>query len=155
MQTIIASWLWMVRPLDYAGSFLPQLGFRLFLAYEFWESGIEKLNGTNWFAELQSSFPFPFNIIPPEISWQIATWVELIAPVALALGLATRFFSLALSVLVIVAWIAVHADNGYNVANNGYKLSLIYLLVLTPLLFNGAGKASIDYLLHRRYLRTR
>lgn len=152
MRVMINSWLWMTRRLNCMGNFLPQLGLRLLLAYEFWESGIEKLNGANWFAELQSVFPFPFNIVPPEISWQIATWFELIGPIALVLGLATRFFSLSLVILTIVAWATIHAGNGYNVADNGYKLPLIYLIMFAPLLFNGAGKASIDHLLSKRYL---
>ena len=152
MQAIFDAWLKITRRLDCMGDFLPQLGLRLFLAYEFWESGMIKLNGANWFADIQSDFPFPFNIIPPEISWQIATWFELIGPAALILGLATRFFSLSLIILTIVAWASVHAGNGYNFSNNGYKLVLIYLIMITPLFFNGAGKASIDYLLSKRYL---
>jgi len=152
MQLIIDSWSWLTKQLNCAGSFLPQLGLRLLLAYEFWESGIEKLNGANWFADLQPSFPFPLNLVPPEISWQMATWFELLGPVALVLGLATRFFSLSLVMLTIVAWASVHAGNGYNVADNGYKLPLIYLIMFAPLLFSGAGKASVDYLLRRHYL---
>ena len=67
MQVMIGLWVWVTRQLNCIGSFLPQLGLRLLLAYEFWESGIEKLKGENWFADVQSAFPFPFNIVPPEI----------------------------------------------------------------------------------------
>ena len=155
MQVMTGLWLWVTRQLNCIGSFLPHLGLRLLLAYEFWESGIEKLHGKNWFTDVQTAFPFPFNIVPPEVSWQMATWFELIGPVALVLGLATRFFSLSLIILTIVAWATVHAGNGYNVADNGYKLPLIYLFMFAPLLFSGAGKASIDYLLSKRYLPAR
>ncbi|HDL2136411.1 TPA: DoxX family membrane protein, partial [Mannheimia haemolytica] len=51
------------------------LGFlvlRLFLAYEFFEAGLSKLNGENWFASIQESFPFPFNVLPADLSWAIA-----------------------------------------------------------------------------------
>lgn len=150
MQLIIGTWLWVTRHLNLAGNFLPQLGLRLLLAYEFWESGIEKLHGENWFVDLQAQFPFPFNIVPPEISWQMATWFELIGPIALILGLATRFFSFSLVILTIVAWASVHAGNGYNVAGNGYKLPLIYLIMFAPLLFNGAGNLSLDYFLRKK-----
>jgi len=34
--------------LDRIGEFLPQLGLRLLLAYEFWQSGEEKWNGMKW-----------------------------------------------------------------------------------------------------------
>ena len=135
---------------DAIGGYLPQLGLRLFLAYEYGLSGIEKFNGTNWFADIQSDLLFPFNHVAPAISWQMATWFELLGPVALALGFATRFFSLSLIVLTVVAWAAVHAGNGYNVCDNGYKLPLMYLLMFIPLFFSGAGKASLDHFIWNR-----
>jgi putative oxidoreductase len=111
---------------------------------------VEKYQGTNWFSDIQSDFPFPFNFVPAEISWQLATWFELIGAAALVLGLATRFFSFSLLVLTIVAWAAVHAEHGYNVCDNGYKLPLMYLIMFLPLIFGGAGKASIDHLILQR-----
>ncbi len=135
------------------GEFLPQLGLRLLLAYEFWESGLEKWHGENWFADIQDRFPFPFDLVPVDISWRISTWTELIGPVALVLGLGTRFASISLIILTIVAWASVHAGNGYNVADNGWKLPLIYLIMFLPLLFGGPGKLSLDHLIARRLAR--
>ena len=150
MIRFIQVWSNFSRHLESLGGYVPQLGLRLILAYEFWVAGVEKFHGTNWFVESQTSFPFPFNIIPAEISWQLATWFELIGPVALVLGLATRFFSMSLIVLTIVAWAAIHAGSGYNVCDNGYKLPLMYLVMFIPLLFSGAGKASLDYFIWKR-----
>ncbi len=62
------------------GEWLAPVGLRLLLAYEFWQSGLEKWHGENWFADIQDRFPFPFNLVSPEISWQLSTWAELIAP---------------------------------------------------------------------------
>lgn len=76
--------------LDGIGAWLPNLAIRLLLAYEFWEAGWIKLHGENWFAGSQEQFPFPFNIVPAEISWQLAAWTELIGPVLLVLGLGVR-----------------------------------------------------------------
>jgi len=139
--------------LDRIGEFLPQLGLRLLLAYEFWQSGVEKWNGMNWFGEIVGMFPFPFNVIPVEISWQIATWSELLGAVALVVGLATRAFSAALIVVTLVAWASVHAVLGYNVCDNGWKLPLIYLVMFLPLLFSGPGKLSLDHLIRRQLVR--
>lgn len=135
------------------GEWVPGLTLRLLLAYEFWESGVEKWRGENWFADLQGNFPFPFSVIPADISWQMATWTELIGPVCLVLGLGTRFWAVSLSVLTIVAWAAVHAGNGYNVCDNGFKLPLIYLVLFVPLMFQGAGRLSLDTLIARRWAR--
>ena len=137
--------------LDQLGAGLPQLGLRLLLAYEFWQAGIEKLHGQNWFADIQHQFPFPFNLIPAEWSWQLATGFELIGPIALVLGLGTRFFALSLSVLTLVAWVSVHAGHGYNVCDGGWKLPLMYLVMFMPLIFSGPGKLSIDHGLRLRY----
>jgi putative oxidoreductase len=131
--------------LDGIGAWLPNLAIRLLLAYEFWEAGRMKLNSENWFMSIQDQFPFPFNVVPAEISWQLATWTELIGPVLLVLGLGTRLASIALAILTIVAWAGVHAGNGYNVCDNGYQLPLMYLVLFLPLLFQGAGKLSADY----------
>lgn len=137
--------------LNRIGEFLPQLGLRLLLAYEFWEAGIEKYNGENWFSHIQGDFPFPFNIVPVELSWFLATWSELLGAVALVIGLGTRFFSVSLVILTIVAWVSVHAGNGYNVCDNGFKLPLMYLVLFLPLIFSGPGKLSIDHLIAGRF----
>ncbi len=68
----------------------------------------------------------------------------------MVLGLATRFISISLVVLTIVAWAAVHAGNGYNVCDNGFKLPLVYLIMFIPIFFNGAGKISLDHYIWKR-----
>jgi len=131
------------------------LFLRLLLAYEFGEAGLEKLNGDNWFADL--AFPFPVSLLPADVSWALATGLEIIAPVALILGFATRFFSLALMVLTVVAIVAVHWPaewhslgelwKGYAITDQGYgnyKLPLMYLLMLCSLVLSGSGRFSID-----------
>jgi len=159
---LIAVWEVITGGLDRVGTWLPALFLRLILAWEFWEAGVMKYNGNNWFNGIQDSFPFPFNVIDPSISWFLATWAELIGAVLLVVGLFTRFASLSLIILTIVAALAVHWPDsygslgelwkGYAITNKGFgnfKLPLLYLLMLLPLLFNGAGKASIDHILKK------
>ena len=112
---------------------------------------MEKFNGENWFADIQDEFPFQLNVVPPEISWQLSTWTELIGPIMLVLGLGTRFASVSLIILTIVAWASVHAGLGYNVCDNGFKLPLIYLIMFVPLLLSGPGKLSLDHWISRRF----
>ena len=140
--------------LDDVGAYVAMLPLRLLVAWEFWESGVEKYNGENWFAQIQDDFPFPFNVIPTDISWFVSTWAELLAAIALVIGLGTRFSAATLIVLDIVAWYSVHAGHGYNVCSNGFKLPLMYLMMLIPLLLIGPGKASLDALV-RRYVWAR
>lgn len=138
--------------LNLVGEYLPMLAIRALIAYEFFEAGLEKFRGENWFAQIQSQFPFPFNLINTDVSWFLATWSELLGSVAILIGFATRFSALSLIILDIVAWYSVHAGSGYNVCSSGYKLPLMYLVLLLPLLFMGPGKASLDYFIARKYL---
>lgn len=141
---------WLFQKADHVGTWLPGLALRLFLAWEFWESGVEKFRGDNWFADVADRFPFPLSAIPTEVSWQLATWTELLGPLFLVVGLGTRFWAVSLSILTVVAWMAVHAGNGYNVCDNGWKLPLIYLVAFVPLMFQGAGRVSLDHRLRAR-----
>lgn len=75
---------------------------------------------------------------------------ELLMPVLLVAGLFGRVAAGVLMVLTAVAWLAVHGGNGYNVCNNGYKMAAIYLIVLLPLLLQGMGRVSLDFLVFRR-----
>ena len=135
------------------------LALRFILAWEFEEAGLEKLHGTNWFAEL--TFPFPFNLLPANVNWSIAMWFEILGGIAVLIGFATRFFAVALSVITLVAIATVHWPENWNTlselatgyriideAEDGfgnYKLPVIYLAMLMPLVFQGAGKLSIDH----------
>jgi len=154
------SYHWLVSVLESIGNWFPQLILRLILAWEFGEAGIAKYNGENWFANI--TFPFPFNLVSSEVSWGLATYFEILGAAALVLGLATRFFSLSLIVLTIVAILSVHWPEswntlselwrGYAITDKGfgnYKLPLLLLIMLLPLLFNGAGRLSLDHLLAR------
>lgn len=152
--------------LNELSAYIPLLFLRLILAWEFGKAGLEKLHGNNWFVDI--NFPFPFNLLSPDISWAMATYFELFGALALILGLATRFFSLSLLILTIVAIASVHwpADwnslsdlaTGFRVideADDGfgnYELPLLFITMLTPLLFSGAGKLSVDYLIKRKTL---
>ena len=154
----------LVEGIDSLGLWLGLLSLRILLGWDYFESGLEKFRGNNWFADIQDSFPFPFDLVPPEISWQMATWFELLGGLALVLGLATRFFSLSLIVLTVVAIAAVHWPaawgsfgelmQGYVFTDNGhgnFKLPVLFIGMLVPLLLLGPGKLSVDAWARRRY----
>ena len=89
------------------------LALRLILAPVLIAAGWVKLNGTNWFAARLDSFPFPFNVLPADFSWLLASWTEFAGGIALLLGLGTRLVSIPLAVTMFVAAYAVHLDNGW------------------------------------------
>ncbi len=143
----------LLAALDAAAPWLAPLALRLLLAKEFWDAGVQKFHGQNWFGDIRDNFPFPFNLVPAELSWQLATWFELLGAVALVLGLATRFFAVSLSILTLVAIYSVHAGLGYTISEGGWKLPLIYLVLFLPLILAGPGKLSLDHWLRAHYLR--
>lgn len=158
--SILALYDSIVERLRGVGEYLPRLVMRLVMGWEFFEAGLEKLRGENWFANIQADFPVPFNLVPASFSWTLATWFELAGAIALWLGLATRFFAFSLLFLTFVATAAVHWPDmwtmwsdllkGYAVSDRGhgnYKLPLLFVVMLIPLVFNGAGKFSVDHLI--------
>ena len=148
-----------------SGDYIWPLLLRLILAFEFWEAGYGKLKGENWFAQIpwadwQIGFPFPFNQVPAELNWLLASWGELVFAVLLALGLFTRFAAVSLVVITMVATAAVHwpAEWGslaelwssYVITPKeagNFKLPLLFLIMLLPLVFYGGGKLAVDQLL--------
>ncbi len=153
MQHLMLKLKTLLDVFDVTGYWIGPLVLRLILAKEFWDAGVEKLNGTNWFIDIQTQFPFPFNLFSPEFSWHLATGFEIVGPLALVLGLGTRFFAFSLSILTMVAIAAVHAGHGYTISAGGWKLPLIYLAMLLPLILSGPGKLSIDHWLRQHFLK--
>ena len=169
LKTSKTLWHELVTRLNAAGTFLPQIFLRLILFWEFWEAGKmkydtiqeggESLSQTvNWFAGL--SFPFPFDQISASANYHISMVAEILFALLILFGLFTRFAAIALIVLTVVATAAVHWPEsysslgelwkGYAISNNGfgnYKLPLLYIIMLLPLLFSGAGKFSLDNLI--------
>lgn len=162
MNKLLALWTALTERLEGLGEWLAPLGLRAVLAWEFWEAGREKFRGSNWFMDIQGSFPFPFNLVPTPLSWTLATWAELLGALALLIGAGTRLAAFALFVLTIVATAAVHWPDdwmtfsdllqGYAITDKGqgnYKLPLLYLVMLVPLILRGPGNLSVDALLTR------
>ena len=86
MDKLHQFWKRVVNVLNPAGDWVGLLPIRLLMAYEFGFAGLKKLNGNNWFGRFQDDFLFPFNVIPVEISWFLATWAELLGAAALVIG---------------------------------------------------------------------
>lgn len=150
-----------------SGQWVALLPLRGLLAYEFWTAGSRKLDAGSdapgWFAN--QDFVFPFGLFSADTNWLLVTWGELVAAVAVALGLFTRFFAFALLVITVVAIAAVHWPasfdslgqlwEGYSVSRvmddgefrGNFRIPFLFLAMILPLIFFGGGKLSLDHLL--------
>lgn len=150
---------------------MTQFTFRAFLWYEFWESGLEKLPAgnkslffmdvvdhladgdsrilrrfleNNWFSKVSAHFPAPIKMLPDDFTWLVVMFAELIFSWLLLVGCGTRWAASALFFLSLIAWYSVHAHYGYNVCDNGWKMPLIYLILLLAIVVQGPSKLSVD-----------
>ena len=149
-----------------AGDWIAPLGLRLLLAYEFYNAGTMKagIDGTpGWFAG--KSFPTPFDWFPASMNWAMVYTIEILAGLALIFGLFTRFFAFSLIVVTTIAIVSTHWPEswsslaqlweGYSVSRvvedgefrGNFRVPMLFLAMLLPLLFMGGGKLSLDHLI--------
>lgn len=129
---------WVVKP-------LLLFGFRFYVAYVFFKSGLTKVDGN--FAVTNSTidlFKYEFNVplLPPEFAAYLATYAELIIPIFLVLGLLTRPMALALFILNAVATFALAQTDFASAA--GHWQHIVWGTMLAVLFAFGPGKISID-----------
>jgi len=94
--------------------FLAPLALRLYLAPVFWVAGMNKVrsfdNTVAWFGNADWGLGLPF----PWLMAFLATATEVVGAVLLLLGLGTRWVSLPLMVVMVVAATQVHWHNGWQ-----------------------------------------
>lgn len=121
---------------------------RLMLAYGFLGPAIKKLNNfdsiVQWFSE-GLHLPFPY------LNAIMATSTEVSGVILLTLGLFTRFISIPMMIVMLVAITTVHWPDGFQASNNGFEIPLYYLIMLFILLTHGGGKYSLDESLLKKF----
>lgn len=119
---------------------LALLAARLYVAWVFFAAGLTKLRDwdtTLFLFEEEYSVP----LIPFELAAYMGTAGELILPILLVLGLASRFSAIGLSIVNIIAVISLA-----EIAPAALYAHVIWgLLLIQVVLFSG-GKLSLDHL---------
>ena len=132
-----------IKGLDFVAPLI-DLGVRLYVANVFWKSGLTKI--ASWDSTI-SLFTYVYQVplLPPEVAAFLAAAVELGGSVLLALGLASRFGTAALSILNVVAVISYS-----DLSEAGRQDHLYWGMFLLFFLFHGPGKLSLDYLIRKK-----
>jgi putative oxidoreductase len=149
-QTVFQAQGWLVTPAVRLISWLERIPYaflaiplRLAMATVFWNSAMTKL--ASWetaVALFTDEYRLP--ILPPELAAYIAVSIELTMPVLLVLGLATRPAAAVMLGMTAVIEVFVYPQ--------AWPTHIQWAAMLLVLLARGAGKFSIDWLIHRRLL---
>jgi len=118
---------------------------RLWIAKVFFWSGLTKIaDWENALFLFEMEYEVP--ILPVPVATFLATLFELVCPILLAVGLATRFAALPLLAMALVIQFVLGATKpGFDHIQHYYWMILLVLIVL-----RGAGPLSIDRLIARR-----
>ena len=112
--------------------------FRLSIGAVFWSAGLTKV--ASWLSTValfQNEYRVP--ILPPETAAYMATGIELVCPILLWLGVATRLATLPMLAQVLVIQLFVYSED--------WVLHLTWASMLLFLLVRGPGVLSVDQLL--------
>lgn len=130
---------------------LTQLVLRFGLAVPFWRSGVNKWDGflqLNDVAVLLFSSEFklhlpggPYEFPAPAVMAFAAGSAEILLPILLILGLATRFAALGLLGMTLVVQLTVPS---------GWPIHLTWAAMALGVMAWGPGRMSLDYLVSRR-----
>ena len=96
----------------------------------------------NWFIQDVAKMGFPFPVL---FAW-IAVLTEFIGGLLLMLGLFTRPAALMNALLTFVAAFIFHKG---DIGQSG-MLAFFFMIMCISILLNGAGKYSLDYLIHKK-----
>ena len=126
----------------------PMLALRLGVAWFFYKSALNKVTQIFPWPEVsdltyklfESYYQVP--ILEPRFAALIGTWAEIIFPILLIVGFATRFTAVALFVFNLVAYLSLPEPNTAAVIEH----LVIYALMILAIIVNGPGRFSLDHL---------
>ncbi len=118
-----------------------QLAMRISIGFVFFNSGMLKARSFEFAVKLfQDEYRLP--LLPPEFAARLAMSVEIVVPLFLFVGLATRLATLPLLGMVIVIQVLVYPQ--------AWVEHLLWASALVVLLTRGPGVLSLDHIIERR-----
>ncbi len=130
------------------------LGFRLYVAYVFFKSGLTKV-GDNFMVTSSTIDLFKYEYMPyvseslATIGAYMATYAELFLPILLVIGLLSRPAALALFILNAVAAYSLAQTDFASAAGHWQHVS--WGIILAVIFAFGPGSLSIDKLLSNKW----
>lgn len=128
------------------GEWFPPLLARLSVGWIMAESGWGKFQNLPKIVEFFSGLGIP----APQFQAPFVAGVELIGGICLILGLFTRLVSVPLSITMGVAILTAKREDISGISDLFDMSEYLYIVLLLWLIFAGAGKLSVDFLLKKR-----
>lgn len=132
--------------IDYKTDF-PLIAIRLILGLILTLHGAQKVFGVfggsgldGWNKYITSQNMIIFNINYPDWLATLAAWLELLAGIAIILGIGTKIAAAIMFVFLLFAIKIAHRDKGFFVSNGGYEYCLVLLVLCSILVVSGGGK---------------
>lgn len=148
IQTAIGSYSFIARILDKLAPFF-DLFVRLWVSWVFFKSGLSKIQ--SWDSTLMLfEYEYEVPLLPPRLAAYVGTGAELLLPLLVAIGLASRWSSLALFVFNAVAVIAYSAFLFSVEGSAGLQQHILWGVMLLMPVFHGPGIFSVDHWLLKR-----
>ena len=123
------------------------LGIRLYIAKVFFLSGLTKIRDWETTVTLfQEEYRVP--VLPPELAAFMGTAGELVLPVFLVIGLATRFAALGLTFVNIMA--VVSYWHFLTSAEPALAQHVYWAMLILVVLLHGPGKLSLDAIVWKK-----
>ncbi len=127
---------------------------RVFVGWQFFKSGLTKISNFDTTITL-FEYEYSVPLLPPEIAAYLGTTAELVLPVLLWVGLATRWTALALFVFNIIALISypplyeLALESGFTQFSPGFIQHVVWGLLILVTISYGPSKVSFDHLFTR------
>jgi len=135
---------------------LSGLPLRLIAGIIFTGHGAQKLFA--WFGgyglEGTGQWMESIGLAPGILMAMLAGGAEFFGGLLLILGLLTRPTSVVLAITMLVAIFSFHISNGLFMSNNGYEFALSLLAITLALIFQGAGRFSLDNVISQQLKQT-
>lgn len=148
IQTLAKPYSASARLLDLAAP-LFDLWIRLWVAWVFFKSGLSKLQ--SWDSTVMLfEYEYEVPVLSPKLAAFLGTGAELILPVVVALGLASRLSALALFLFNAVAVYAYSSFLFGNEGAAGLQQHILWGMMLLVTVFHGPGKLSVDHWLCKK-----
>lgn len=130
--------------------------FRIYVAVAFWRAGVVKWDdpsGTHYLFAYEYNVP----ILSAGIAAFLATWVELITPWLLGLGIAgrlTAIFVFVYNIIAVVSYPDLWPNGFWNgLVGNAFSDHKAWALLLLAIAIWGPGRWSVDTLIGRLWRR--